>query len=209
MEIIHVNGQNIGQCATRAAKVLRAGGVIVYPTDTLYGLGAAALSDEAVAKVRAIKGRDKGKPMHALVSGAAMAGMYGEVTKKAETLAKEFGGGVTVVVKKRSGFDAGILRGVPTFGFRIPDSDFCSRLLTALCGPVTATSASRSGLPAMRRISDILAQFGDHAEKIDLVIDGGTLPAREPSTVVDLSLPKPKIWREGAILASNISAILR
>ena len=90
MEVIRLNAENIQECAARAAGVLRGGGVVLYPTDTLYGLGADALSDEAVEKIYGIKGREDKKPIHALVTNIAMAQTYGEVSEQAQTLIKKF-----------------------------------------------------------------------------------------------------------------------
>ena len=208
MERITLTSGNVEECASRAAEVLRAGGVVLYPTDTLYGLGGDALSDTAVANICSIKGRDEGKPVHAIVADMAMAEKFGNVTQHAQLLAKKFGGKVTLVVKKVSEVDTGIARGISTFGFRIPDNEFCIALTRSFGGPVTATSANTSGLPSARRVDDILAQLGASAEKIDLVIDAGELPERKPSTVVDLSGAGPDILREGAVPAAEIRALL-
>jgi L-threonylcarbamoyladenylate synthase len=208
MEHISLTDGNVAECATKAATVLRSGGVVVYPTDTLYGLGADALSDRAVAKLYVIKGRDERKPVHALVADSAMAARYGEISGQAKTLSEQFGGKVTLIVKKRTAFDSGIVRAVPTFGFRIPDNEYCLALLRELGGPITATSANESGAASPRRIASILAQLGEKAQRIDLVIDAGELPESKPSTVVDLTCPEPIILREGAILAADIFAAL-
>jgi len=211
MEIIKLNGNTMGECAARAAGILRAGGVVLYPTDTLYGLGANALSDEAVAKVKLIKGRDEGKPIHAIVSDLDMAARYGEVGEDARMLAQEFGGKVTLIVKKRKDFDTGIMRGIPTFGFRVPDNQFCIALARALGTPVTATSANKSGEKPERSPEKILTQLGhsnilENIGMLDLVIDAGELPERAPSTVVDLSGAELElvVLREGAISAASL-----
>jgi L-threonylcarbamoyladenylate synthase len=173
----------------------------------LYGLGADAFSDAAVAKVYEIKKRDGKKPVHALVATAEMAEFYCEMNDVARGFLKAFPKGkVTTILKKRSEFDSGILRGEETFGFRIPDNAFCLALIRAFGAPITATSANVSGAPASRRVGDILAQLGDGARKIDLVVDAGELPESKPSTVVDLSGTGPKILREGAVSAGEITS---
>ncbi len=209
MEVIHLKVVTIEDAAVRAAGVLRAGGVVLYPTDTLYGLGADAFSDEAIAKIYTIKTRDESKPIHAIVADIAMAEQYGEVTDKAKELVKKFGGKVTLVVKKKSGLDTGIAQNISTFGFRISDNEFCIALARILGRPITATSANKSGLPSARRVDDILLQLGDNAAKIELVVDAGELPERKPSTVVDLSGTEPKVLREGAVSVPEIEDILR
>src|SRR5271156_4955489 len=102
METIHLSEAPLEQAVSKAATVLRSGGVILYPTDTLYGLGADALSDEAVAKVYAIKGRDEGKPMHCVVADMQMAARYGEMNELANRLAEKFlPGPLTLILKKK------------------------------------------------------------------------------------------------------------
>lgn len=185
----------------KAAEVLAKGGVILYPTDTLYGLGADALSDEAVAKVRQIKGRDEGKPIHAIISSLEMAIEYAEVNDSARKLAEKFlPGPLTLILKKKAGVETGIAKGIDTFGIRIPDNQFCLDVARAFGKPFTTTSANTSGEATGRSVLEILAQLGGRAQLIDLVIDAGELPERQPSTVADVSSGQIKILREGAII---------
>lgn len=205
MERARLTSTNIESVAARAADALRRGEVVIYPTDTLYGLGADALSDEAVSKIYDIKGRDEGKAMHAIVANIEMAGRYGEVNDLARALVRELPRGkVTLVVRKKQGIDSGIYRAVSTFGFRIPDNEFCFKLLRSFGGPITATSANKSGEKPPHDIKTILAQFGEGAKDIDLAVDAGRLPAGKPSTVVDLTSPEPVILREGAVPAADV-----
>ena len=217
MERIVLTEHNIGEAAKRAAAVLRAGGVVLYPTDTLYGLGADALSDEAVAKIFAVKGRNEGKPVHALVSDLAMAGKYGEISDSAQVLAEKLPHGqVTFVVRKKAGINTGISKEIPTFGFRIPDNAFCIEMLHAFGGPITATSANRAGEVPQCSVDAIMAQLEYHSNvlqnvgtwNIDLIVDAGELPPRLPSSVVDVSGTAPVILREGAVSRSEIEAVL-
>lgn len=207
MEVLKLSVSTLDTCAARAAEVLRAGGVVLYPTDTLYGLGADAFSNEAVAKIYMVKSRDGGKPIHAIVSDIEMAGKYGEVTQQIRTLVERFGGDVTFVVRSR-GVDTGIAKGIQTIGFRVPRNDFCTTLVHAFGGPVTATSANSSGGKPERSVEKILAQLGERAHRIDLVIDAGELPERKPSSVIDFSAAEPAILREAAISVEEIRSIL-
>ncbi|OGG76849.1 threonylcarbamoyl-AMP synthase [Candidatus Kaiserbacteria bacterium RIFCSPLOWO2_01_FULL_54_24] len=210
MEKLKLSEANIEECAARAAAVLRAGGVVLYPTDTLYGLGSDALSDEAVAKIYAIKRREKWKPIHAIVADLEMAGRYAELTDDVRSFAKQLPKGqVTFILKKRAGSNSGILNGLDTFGFRIPDNELCIALTRAFDGPVTATSANVSGMESGSTVEGILAQLGENARHIDLILDTGELPTRAPSTVVDLSGETPVILREGAIPNSEIWNVIR
>lgn len=211
MEILKIAEVGIEVAVQRAAAVLKAGGVILYPTDTLYGLGADALSDEAVARVRAIKGRDEGKPIHALVADLAMAEQYANAGDMVRHLAHELPKGkVSFVTRKREGVNTGIAAGISTFGFRIPDHGFCQTLLGAVGGPITATSANPAGIEPERSVPQILAQLGPVIAQIDLIIDGGEAPSALPSTIVDFSDgPHPIILREGAVLADDVWEVLR
>lgn len=189
----------------RAAAVLRAGGIVLYPTDTLYGLGTDAFSDDAIAKIYTIKGRDERKPIHCIVADLSMAGKYGEFNQTSQRLAKEFfPGPLTLVVEKKEGMESGIARDIETIGIRIPDNKFCIALARAFGKPYTTTSANVSGEVSERSVEKILAQLGASAEQIDLIIDAGTLPLSAPSTVVGVSGTDVVILREGAIPAEEI-----
>lgn len=210
MERITLDGTNMQEAAEKAAGVLRAGGVVLYPTDTLYGLGADALSDEAVAKVIEIKGRDEGKPIHSIVADIDMAASYTSVSGFARLLDNKLPKGqVTFITEKREGVDKGISKRIATFGFRIPQHEFCTAMIRAFGGPVTATSANLAGKQPMRSVDAILLQLREAAQRIDLVIDGGELPEREPSTVVDLTHDHPLILREAAVPAADVWNAIR
>lgn len=208
---IRLNSGNVGECASLAAEILRAGGVVLYPTDTLYGLGADALSDDAVAKVYTIKGRDGKKPVHCVVSDMSMAERYVEVNSAGWRIARKLAekllpGALTLILKKKKGIDGGIARDMDTVGIRIPDNEFCLALAREFGGCITTTSANKAGMETERNVEKILEQLGEAS--IDLVVDAGPLPSRQPSTVVDVSGKEPVILREGAISATDIQAVL-
>jgi L-threonylcarbamoyladenylate synthase len=205
MHIVRSEDLGHAPAAEYAARVVAEGGVVLFPTDTLYGLGADALSDEAVAKIYRIKGRDEGKPIHALVSSVEMAGEYGEVNGMVSMFMKQLPRGkVTYIVRKRKDLDTGILKGMRTFGFRIPDDEFCLHLVASFGKPITATSANASGLEPKRTVPEILAQLGVSAEGIALAVDGGEISPRKPSTVIDCTGKEPVLLREGAISAAEV-----
>lgn len=209
MELLKLTSLNIERCVIRAAEVLRTGGVILYPTDTLYGLGADAFSDEAVRKVQKIKSRDLSKPIHCVVADLSMAQKYAALSADARLLAREFlPGPLTLVLKKRKGINRGIARKMKTIGIRIPDNVFCVMLARTFGRPYTTTSANISGEVSARRVPEIISQLGMNAAGIDLVIDAGKLPLRKPSTVVDVSGSTPVIMREGAIATGEIWQVL-
>ncbi len=202
MEIIKVS---YDRAAAYAAANIDAGSVVIYPTDTLYGLGVDALSDSAVAHIYRVKGRDEGKPIHAIVSDMQMAERYAYVNDHARLLAEKFlPGPLTLVLKKKDGIETGIAKGIDTFGIRIPDNSFCRELVEQFGGPITTTSANRAGMMPMSTIAAIVEQLGENAQTIVLAIDAGEMPKRPPSMVVDCSQDHPVILREGAIPAADI-----
>ena len=210
MQRLILDERGINACVETASVVLKNGRVILFPTDTLYGLAADAFSDEAVDTIYAIKGRDEKKPIHCIAVDIAMAEKYAEVTDDARLLFERLlPGGLTVILRKRKNVRGGIARGIETIGIRIPHNDFCAQLARAFGKPFTATSANVSGLAPKRSLSDILEQLGESAEMIDLIIDAGELPPSAPSTVVDLSGEEPLIVREGAIAAADIWNAIR
>ncbi|MBI5644558.1 threonylcarbamoyl-AMP synthase [Candidatus Kaiserbacteria bacterium] len=205
MEILQLSESGIGPAAQKAASVIFAGGVVLFPTDTLYALGADALSDDAVAKIYAIKGRDEKKPMHCIVKDINMVEEYAEIDDAARMLTDDFlPGPLTLVLKKHPETQSGIARGISTFGFRIPKSDLCMEIVRIFGGPITATSANTAGSATERSVGKILEQLGEEAARIDLIIDAGELPESLPSTVVDLTGERPEIIREGAIVSDDI-----
>jgi L-threonylcarbamoyladenylate synthase len=188
-----------------AAGVLRAGGVVIYPTDTIYGLGADAFSDLAVAKVYSIKGREEGKPIHAVFADIAMIERYAEVDDRARALIERFlPGPLTLILKKKKGYDSGIGNGIATVGVRMPQNEFCLALARAFGKPYTTTSANRAGAEPPATLEGIEAQLGESLRMVSLVIDAGALPPSLPSTVLDLTAPEPKILREGAVPSAEI-----
>jgi L-threonylcarbamoyladenylate synthase len=210
MKHLSLSSSNLELCVSASTETLRNGGVILFPTDTLYGLGADAFSDEAVDRIYAIKGRDEKKPIHCIVSDIAMAEEYAEVTNDARLLFERLlPGGLTVILKKRDSVNGGIARTIDTIGIRIPNNDFCIQLAKKFDKPFTATSANIAGLQPQRSLSAILGQLGDAYKDIDILVDAGELPRSAPSTVVDLSNEEPSILREGAIPTDEVWNVIR
>lgn len=208
MEIMRLSEVGTETAAEKAATVLRAGGIVLYPTDTLYGLGADALSDEAVTKVQKIKGRDEGKPIHAIVADLAMAKRYAVLNENALALAF-WPGPLTLILEKKPDVRTGIGRGLDTFGVRVPNHPFCLALARGFGKPYTGTSANKSGEESKRTVGEIVAQLGNTADSIDLVIDAGELPPSLPSTIVDVHTGTRHILRTGAIKEAEIRNVLR
>jgi L-threonylcarbamoyladenylate synthase len=184
----------------KAAEILKRGGMIVYPTETAYGLGVDATNEPAVTKVFNLKKRMPAKAFHVIVSDTAMAKNYVDWTPLAEELAKKYLPGPLTLVLKKKPFVSDILTGgLPTLGIRMPDYNFCLDLAKAFGKPYTATSANISNEATCYSVNQVMLQFGDEITAVDLVVDGGLLPGVLPSTVVDATGDAPKVLRPGPI----------
>lgn len=186
---------------------LRAGGVIAFPTDTAYGLGADPFNEQAVRRIFELKGRPETKPILLLVNSIAMARSVAFLSDMALALAKRFWPGpLTMILPAREAVPELVTAGTRSVGLRWARAAFAGRLLDALNQPITATSANRSGAPSAVTVDEICEQFG---KSIDVIIDGGELPARGGSTLLDLTGTAARILREGPIAESELSEILR
>ncbi len=181
----------------RAVEVLRRGGLVAYPTDTVYGLAARVSDGAAVERLFEAKKRspDQAAPL-LIASPADLATVVDEVPEVARRLIAAFWPGpLTIVLRKAPSFHS---RAVPgdTVGLRVPDHPVPRELVRLLGEPITGTSANRAGGPEPLTAEDVRAQLGD---AVDLVIDGGRCPGGTPSTVVDCTTKPPRIVREGAV----------
>lgn len=166
------------------AKELKAGAVIVYPTDTAYALGCDATNAKAVARVFAIKGRDNAKALPMVVADMSMAKKFIVLSSKFIVLSsKHWPGPLTLVAKAKKGIaKAALDQG--TAAVRVPNNDIARRLSQWLGRPLIATSANLSGRPTCYSAKAVLRQFAGAARLPDIVLDAGALPKRRPSTIV-------------------------
>ena len=186
---------------------LRAGGVIGFPTDTAYGLGADPFNEAAVRRIFEIKGRPEGKPILLLVDSIEMAARVCNLSQRARRVAERFWPGpLTVILPARPEVPSIVTAGTGNIGVRWPAADFAQRLVSSLGHPITATSANRSGIPSSVTAVEVCEQFGD---ALELVIDGGKLPARGGSTLLDLTQTPARILREGPIAESELSEVMK
>lgn len=185
---------------------LHAGGVIAFPTDTAYGLGADPFSEPAVRRIFEIKGRPEDKPILLLVNSIEMARSVAIVSDTALAVAARFWpGALTMILPARPNVPSLVTAGTGTVGLRWGNAPFAARLLSALDGPVTATSANRSGMSSAITAAEVRTQLED---RLDILIDGGSLPARGGSTLLDLTGTPPKLLREGPVLAADLYEFL-
>lgn len=190
------------QAAARAAEIIRQGGLVVYPTDTVYGLGADPLNPDAIRRIYEAKGRPDQKAIIWLLDSLDRARRYCVVDVLAERLAAAFWpGGLTLVLPRLTRSESGL----PTLGVRVPNHPAALVIISAAGGAVATTSANRSGEPSARTAAEAAIGLGG---MVDLIIDGGSSPGGVESTVVDLSVDPPAILRAGAIEESALRAAL-
>jgi L-threonylcarbamoyladenylate synthase len=191
-----------------AVGVLRAGGLVAMPTDTVYGVGVAFGAEDGLRRLFAAKDRPLDRAIVLLVADIEQAGSVGLLSPAARALASRFWpGGLTLVLAQvpGSGLPPDLTAGRSTIGVRVPDHETPRALARAL-GPLPVTSANLSGQPDARDAGAVLGQLG---ARIDLILDGGPTRGGVPSTVVDCSGDLPRILRGGAIDADVISGALR
>ncbi len=204
-ERVELSAQNMEEVAAKAVAVLRAGGIVLYPTDTLYGLGADVTNKEVVEKIYTIKGRDVQNPVSVIVPHINAAASLVEITPLGRRLSATFlPGPLTIVMQKTLSAPAWLNPSQSTIGIRIPKQKLCLSIASQLGRPYTTTSANKSGQQPERTVDAILAQLGKEADLIDFVIDAGELPPSLPSTVVDAQGDTLIVLREGVILKDDI-----
>lgn len=181
-----------------AARVLWEGGLVAFPTETFYGLGANALDPEAVARVFRAKGRPADKPLLVLVDSLAMATeVAAEIPRRArELIARYWPGPLTLILPARPGVPAALTAGTGTVGVRVPGHPLALALVRAAALPITAPSANPHGGRSPRTAAEVVAAIG---ARVDLVLDGGPTPGGLPSTVLDVTVAPPRIVRAGAV----------
>jgi len=191
-----------------AIRILRAGGIVALPTDTVYGIAVDLVTPGGIERLFAAKRRSPEKGITLLLADAAQAPAIGEWPASAATLAGAFWpGGLTIVVPQRPDvpLPTVLTGGATTIGLRVPDHP-APRVLAAAIGPLPTTSANVSGLPEAIDAEGIAAQLGD---AVDLILDGGPARGGPASTVVDCTVDPARILRTGAIPDSAIDAALR
>lgn len=189
-----------------AVDVLRHGGVIAVPTDTLYGLAASALNPGAVARLYAIKGRPSAMALPVLLAEVSEIPKYvADVPDLARKLAEEFlPGPLTIVLRRGAAIPDVVTGGQDTVGVRVPDHPVPRQIVRLLGGPITGTSANRSGKPGLTTADAVRRELGTD---VDYIVDGGECEGGVPSTVIDVSTVPPRLVREGAVSREEIERI--
>lgn len=200
-------GRPDGPALARAVDILRAGGIIAYPTETFYGLGVDAENSGAIEKIFVVKGRDFKNPVALIMADEGpLARFAAQVPECAEKLIRRFWPGPLTLVFRAAPAVSGVLTaGSGRIGIRVSSHPIARKLSLMLGRPITATSANLSGRPECTAAADVVDQIG---ACIDAVIDGGGTPGGLGSTVLDVTGDEPVVLRAGAVPEEAIRAAL-
>lgn len=207
MEFIQLNDGNFDKAVQKAAETLARGGIVLYPTDTLYGLGVDAQNTEALGRLRNLKGREKKKPISVVLASVESISEHADVHPSAAWYAKRYlPGALTLVLPGREHLPQELMLN-NAIGVRIPDDAFALALAAQFGGPYTATSANTSGIPTPATPNEIIRQFGSLAHAIDLIIDAGPRESELGSTVITFREGVPYILRAGALRKEDLGIL--
>lgn len=200
----HPSSDLIEACLER----LRRGELLAGPTDTTYGLFCDPFRPEVLDRVAALKGRHKGRPIPLLVADQLQAARLAEtIPPLAARLMEAFWpGGLTIVVPASTVLPKPVTGGTGTVGLRQPESPYLLRLMEALGGPLTGTSANRTGMTPSASAAEVLSSLGND---VDAIVDGGVADKREGSTVVGVSAEGLFVLREGVVALDNLDSVAR
>ena len=191
-----------------AAGLVRRGGVIAFPTETFYGLGACPFDARAVQRLFDLKGRSpRTAPILVLIRSRADLGqLVSEITPAAERLMDAcWPGPLTLVFRAAAAVPSVLTAGMGTIGVRMSASSDVQRLLEAIGGPLTGTSANRTGQPPATTADEVERALGDG---VDAILNGGVTPGGLPSTVVDTTVDPPRLLREGRVPTASLRSVL-
>ena len=183
------------------------GGLVIFPTETVYGIGTNGLDEKAIAKLYSVKKRDLNKPISLLVSGIDMVGEIAYYISDAEykLMNAFFPGPFTIILKKKSIISDILTAGKDTVGVRMPDCEITQKLIEYANCPIAAPSANITGKPSGTNINDFIKDFD---KKVDYIIDNGESEIGLASTIVQIVDGVPHILREGSITRQQILQVL-
>ena len=195
MKIIQINTEKPEQDKIEfALNLLRDGGTVVYPTDTIYGLGVNIYDENAIKKVFYIKKRSFNKPLSVCLSQISDINRIAYLDKTKRDIINEIlPGPFTIILRKKEFISKLLTAGGEKIGIRIPNNRICMELTKLF--PITTTSANLSGKKPSRSVNEVVKQLDD---SVDLILDTGKSENELPSTVIDLTLNTPKVVREGS-----------
>ena len=198
--------ENNPESAQIASSILKREGIIIYPTETLYGIGAIARNEKSVKKIFEAKGRPQGRPIPILVKDENMLAEFAEITEQASILINVFlPGPLTLVLKEKKKLPVLITAGTGKVAVRISKHPFVKHLFDLISEPITSTSANMSAGENLFSFDEIYKIFKD---KVDLIVDSGNLPPSKGSTIVDLTVEPPAVVREGDISKGGLKGFI-
>ncbi len=192
---------------SEAAMLLKAGKLVVFPTDTVYGIGADAFNEEAVGRIFAAKKRDANKPLQVLIAQKSdLQAIAKDQSEILESLASEFWPGpLTLVMLAKADFPSWVRCGGETIGVRMPANPVALKLIEAFGAPMAATSANISGSPDPVNAEEAMEYLGN---EVDLILDGGPTSGGIPSTVLDISVHPPVVLRQGKLSSDALKRVV-
>lgn len=212
MKALQLSGENSALILEEAIGILKTGGVVVVPTDTVYGLAADAKNEKAVGKIFEIKGRFSDKALPVFVSTFSM---LNEITHIEDErilnfLKKAWPGKITCVLlaSPKLVSEGGPAKKDGTIGVRMPNYELVLKIIDKFGGPLTGTSANVAGGKEHTQIKELIKEFNGIKVKPDLILDAGDLPPSKPSTVLGCNIWPPKILREGAVNKEELNRLI-
>ena len=198
MSVIALTKNNSENAVMEAVNILKAGGIIAYPTESFYALGAMAMNEKAVKNIFDLKNRPYGKPLPLIVDDIqTLQTAAKEIPDQAKDLMKKFWPGpLTIIFEARKEVPLLITGEGKKVAVRVPGESVALQIAKIIKVPITATSANLSSMPPAINAEAVLSYFGDN---IDLILDGGNAPGGKPSTILDVTVTPVRILREGSI----------
>jgi L-threonylcarbamoyladenylate synthase len=195
MKIIKVDGTNPESNIIKIARrAMKKGSIIIYPTDTVYGIGVNVFDEDAILKVFSIKKRPINKPLSVCISRIEDIKLVAQMDSMTESIVRKIlPGPYTIILKKNENISSLLTAGSDNIGIRIPDNNLCRELSRDF--PITSTSANLSGYDIPESVEEVLNQLGS---SVDIVMDAGICKHGIPSTVIDMTVYPPKVLRDGA-----------
>lgn len=201
--VIHVDKETPTRVAEEVAAVVFGGGVVIFPTDTVYGIGCDPYDSGAIARIYGAKERPQHKPLSLHLAALAEFIEYARDRREIVAAARRLmPGPVTIIIPKPAFISTDVTSGLPTLGFRVPDDPLCSAILER-CGPLAATSANLSGEQAYYGAGE-----WEKLPAADLFIDNGPTRYQKDSTVIDMTGAQPTVLREGVVSIERLTELL-
>jgi L-threonylcarbamoyladenylate synthase len=202
-----LNPGRLDQAVEKAAELIRSGKIVVYPTETFYGLGTDALSSPAVENIFILKGREPGKPIPVLVADREMLEkIVPRVERRAEDLIHKFWPGpLTLIFRARKILPVNLTAGIGKIGVRISSHPVAHQLCRRAGCPITTTSANPAGKPPARSGTQVERYF---SSRVDLILEAGRLAGKKGSTVLDLTCHPAILVREGEITRKELEEFI-